>query len=194
MLTPADDLATLIVRAQHNDQAAYEQIYNRFVDPLYRYLCVRCGDPTLAEEVLGELWLRVVQYLPHFRIPEKGVDQAFAGWLYRIGRNLAIDSVRYNGRYTSDIPETLASSDADLDQRILAQDDNRVLEDALALLTAEQREVILLRFREDLSSAEVATLTGRTEGAVKALQYRALGALARFMGVQRQREGNRDVR
>lgn len=186
----SDELTEIIARAQRNDQRAYEQIYNRFADPLYRYLYVRCNDATLAEEVLGDLWLRVVQYLPHFRIPEHGADQAFASWLYRIARNLSIDAQRNDHRRAYGIPETMISPEPEMDQYVLAQDEQRALKAALNALTVEQREVILLRFREDHTSAEVATLTGRTESAVKALQHRALGALARAMGIQRQREGN----
>ena len=90
-----DELGTIIALAQRNDQGAYEQLYSRFVDQLYRYLYVRCNDAGLAEEALGELWLRVVQHLPQFRIPAKGADQAFVSWLYRIARNLSVDALRW---------------------------------------------------------------------------------------------------
>jgi DNA-directed RNA polymerase specialized sigma24 family protein len=89
-----DELGPTIALAQCNDHDAYERLYSRFVDQLYRYLYVRCNDGELAEEVLGELWLRVVQHLPHFRIPAKGADQAFTSWLYRIARNLSVDATR----------------------------------------------------------------------------------------------------
>jgi DNA-directed RNA polymerase specialized sigma24 family protein len=70
--TQTDELGTIIALAQRNDQAAYEQLYSRFVDQLYRYLYVRCNDAELAEEVLGELWLRVVQHLPIFEFRSRG--------------------------------------------------------------------------------------------------------------------------
>jgi RNA polymerase sigma-70 factor (ECF subfamily) len=190
VLTQSDDLREIIAQAQHNNQAAYEYIYNRYVDALYRYLYTRCNNPALAEEALGELWLRVVQYLPHFRIPDKGVDQAFTSWLYRIARNLSVDILRKDGRQGGTLPETLVSSEPELDDAILAQDERRNLEAALAKLTIEQREVIHLRFHENHTGVEVAALTGRTESAVKALQHRALGALARAMGIERQTERN----
>ena len=190
MAVRSDELREVIAQAQDNNQFAYEHIYNRYVDMLYRYLYARCQNTTLAEEALSELWLRVVQYLPNFRIPEHGVDQAFTSWLYRIARNLSIDMVRKDRLTTDTLPETLISTDPDLDDSLLAQDNRRILKAAMDKLTVEQREVIHMRFHEDRTSAEVAVLTGRSESAVKALQHRALGALARAMGIERHTERN----
>jgi RNA polymerase sigma-70 factor, ECF subfamily len=185
-----DELGTIIALAQHNDQGAYEQLYSRFVDQLYRYLYVRCNDAGLAEEALGELWLRVVQHLPHFRIPAKGADQAFMSWLYRIARNLSVDAMRYNRTYIYGIPEMIASPEPLAEDRVVAEDDRQLLDQALMTLTVEQREVILLRFHDDRTISEVATLTGKTETAIKGLQHRAVGALARAMGVRGQKVTN----
>ena len=182
MIDQSSELADLIARAQQNDQAAYEQIYERYVNHLYRYLYARCRDTTLAEELVGDVWLRVVQYLPRFSIPSSGVDKAFAAWLYRIGRNLLSTAMRKQRLQITAIPEWLQSSAPDLDDYMVTQDERLALAEALARLTPDQRDVILLRFQEDHPSADVATLTGRTQGAVKALQHRALNALARAMG------------
>ncbi len=187
MAIQTDELVTIIALAQRNDQGAYEQLYSRFVDQLYRYLFVRCNDAELAEEVLGELWLRVVQHLPHFRIPVKGVDQAFISWLYRIARNLSVDALRYKGKHIYGIPEMIESPELQAEDRVVAEDERRLLDKALTTLTVEQREVILLRFHDDRTISEVATLTGRTETATKGLQHRAVGALARAMGVRSQK-------
>lgn len=185
MPVKSDELREIIARAQRNDQAAYEHIYNRYVDALYRYLYARCNRASLAEEALGELWLRVVQYLPNFRIPDQGVDQAFSSWLYRIAHNLSIDILRKDHWHAEILPETLVSSTAELEDSFLLQDERNTLRIAMDALTPEQREIINLRFHEDRTSAEVAVLTGRTESAVKALQHRALGALARSLGIVR---------
>lgn len=185
--TQTDELATIITLAQQNDQGAYEKLYGRFVDQLYRYLYVRCNDPEVAEEALGELWLRVVQHLPHFRIPDKGVDQAFTSWLYRIARNLSVDAGRYRRKYIYGIPEMIESPEPHVEDRVVAEDERQLLNRALTALTVEQREVILLRFHDDRTISEVAALTGRSETAIKGLQHRAVGALARAMGVRSQK-------
>ena len=190
MAVRSDELRDIIAQAQFNNQFAYEHIYNRYVDMLYRYLYARCQNTTLAEEALSELWLRVVQYLPNYRIPEYGVDQAFTGWLYRIAHNLSIDMVRKERLPTDPLPDTLHSSAPGLDDGLLAQDDQRMLSVAMKKLTVEQREVIHMRFQEDRTITEVAALTGRSETAIKALQHRALGALARALGIERHTEPN----
>ena len=146
MATQTDELGLIIALAQRNDHGAYEQLYSRFVDQLYRYLYVRCNDPEVAEEALGELWLRVVQHLPHFRIPDKGADQAFVSWLYRIARNLSVDALRYKRKYVYGIPEMIESPEPRVEDRVLAEDERQSLDKALTALTVEQREVILLRF------------------------------------------------
>jgi len=182
--TQTDELGPIIALAQRNDQAAYEQLYSRFVDQLYRYLYIRCNDAGVAEEVLGELWLRVVRYLPQFKVPTKGVDQAFTSWLYRIARNLSVDATRSQHKCVYGIPEIIESPEPLTEDRIVAEDERQLLQAAISTLTIEQREIILLRFHDDRTISEIAALTGRTETAIKGLQHRAVGALARAMGVR----------
>ncbi len=185
MAVRSDKLAPIIQRAQRNDEEAYEQLYAMYADPLFRYLSFRCGNASLAEEALGELWLRLVQYLPSFRVPPSGADQAFTAWMYTIARNLVVDMVRSSKRDSAEIPVDWPALDQDLDTSIDRRDTMRALAAAVSQLTPEQREVILLRFQEDLTSSEVAVRVGRSESAVKALQHRAIGTLARLMGGSR---------
>src|SRR5262245_52240504 len=78
------DLASTVAQAQLGDQTAFDAIYDRFADALFRYLYARCGDTMLAEELAGDVWVRVVERLPAFRFPPGEPEAAFAGWLYRI--------------------------------------------------------------------------------------------------------------
>lgn len=179
------DVAAAIKRAQAGDELAFHAIYSRFADALFRFLYARCGDATLAEELTSELWVRVVERLQTFRFPVGDVEAAFAGWLYRIARNLLIDD--YRRRRIEPVPllAITASREAALEQQILDQEEHHELRVAMEKLTVEQREVLMLRFVEDRSNAEVASLTGRSEGAVRVMQHRALGALARILGRDR---------
>lgn len=180
------DLANIVAQAQAGDHNAFDAIYNRFADPLFRYLYARCGDAGLAEELTGDLWVRVVEHLPAFRFPRGDPDAAFAAWMYRIARNLVIDYYRRKGGAHEPLAETLSAPDDPPDAQLIAADERQDLRAAMERLTAEQREVLMLRFVEERSNAEVARLTNRTEGAVKVMQHRALGALARVLGVQRK--------
>ncbi|MFL5800676.1 MAG: RNA polymerase sigma factor [Roseiflexaceae bacterium] len=190
MSTSGFDLASTVVRAQEGDQAAFDAIYDQFADALFRYLYARCGNAALAEELTGDVWVRVVERLPAFHFAGGDPTAVFAGWLYKIARNLVIDSYRRKRTVHVPLTETLSSHDISPDERVIAGDARRALHAAIEQLTTDQREVLLLRFFEERSNAEVAQLTGRSENAVKVMQHRALTALARMLGVRR---GQRDA-
>jgi RNA polymerase sigma-70 factor (ECF subfamily) len=102
---------------------------------------------------------------------------SFSGWLYRIAHNLVIDHYRRRGRATFvDIDEVppISTTDGEPSKSVQASMDRENLRAALSQLTEEQAQVITLRFLEDLSIAEVATIMDKNEGAIKALQYRAV--------------------
>jgi RNA polymerase sigma-70 factor (ECF subfamily) len=191
--TSKDDLSPVIIAAQQGDQHAFDQIYDRFADALFRYVYSKCGDASLAEDLVGDLWVRVVERLASFRLPPSGVEQAFAAWLYRIAHNLVIDNYRRKSSGNVPLDPSLSDREPRPEERAISNDESRTLHAAIAQLTPDQREVLLLRFIEERSNAEVASLTGRTEGAVKVMQHRALGALAKLLGGRRgQRPTNHE--
>ncbi len=185
------NLGEMIARAQRGDQGAFDAIYARFANPLYRYLYARVGDATQAEELFGDLWLRVVERIGSFRPPANGAEPAFAAWLYRIARNLVIDSLRRRSGVGVPLLVDVASREPSPDEQVIVGEERQSLQVAIERLTPDQREVVLLRFYEERSNAEVAALTGRSEGAVKVMQHRALHTLARLLGVDRQRQAKR---
>ena len=131
----------------------------------------RAAEP---EDLLGEVFLQVVRDLPRFR----GDDDDLRRWVFTIAYHRLVDARRRSGRRPAldegPLPELCSAPPADLFDPVLVR--------ALCELTAEQREVVALRFVADLSIDAVATLTGRSKGAVKALQHRALAALAEHLG------------
>ncbi|MBX0327088.1 RNA polymerase sigma factor [Oscillochloris sp. ZM17-4] len=187
MSTSKDDLSEVIKRAQQGDQRAFDVIYDRFADPLFRYIYARCGDATAAEDMLGDLWVRVVERIEGFRLPPSGGEQAFAAWLYRIAYNLVIDTFRRKESGNVPLNPYISDRDPSPDDHAIIGDERRELREAIEKLTPDQREVVLMRFIEERSNAEVAALTGRSEGAVKVMQHRALGALAKLLGGSRGR-------
>jgi RNA polymerase sigma factor (sigma-70 family) len=145
-------------------------VYRALAPPVLGYLrAERVPDP---EDVLGEVFLQVTRDLRRF----SGDDDALRRWVFTIARHRVIDDARRRARRPEQVvtepPEPDAGAtdpEASLDPELLA---------ALATLTADQREVVVLRFVADLSLESVAELTGRRVGAVKALQHRALRNLA----------------
>lgn len=180
-----DDEARLIRSAQQGDAEACATLYDRNYDAVYRYCYYRVGDVNLAQDLTGEVFVRMVDKLDTFKVR----GRPLLAWLYTIARNLVNDAHRHK-RQAIHLPLNEAdalSGDSEVD---LARRVDRLLEaDCLAAalkhLTEDQRQVILLKFLEGLNNAEVAHMLSKTEGAVKSLQHRALGSLRR--AIERER-------
>jgi RNA polymerase sigma-70 factor, ECF subfamily len=179
--SPVDpDVVALVDRARDGDAQAFAALYERYVDQVFAYVHRRVGHRQLAEDLVGDVFLRAFRRLSTFEW--QGVD--LGAWLVTIARNRVHDhfkSARFRlERSTDEVrdPAPAASTPDDPERIAVARDLARALGTALAGLRDEHREVIELRFVHDLSVAETAAVMDRTVGATKALQYRALKALA----------------
>jgi RNA polymerase sigma-70 factor, ECF subfamily len=181
----SDDEARLIQLAQQGDAGACATLYNRHYDTVYRYCYYRVKDADLAQDLASEVFVRMVQSLGTFR----GRGRPLLAWLYTIARNLIADVYRQNRRAThlplEEAHDLSADGEEDLSRHVARKIEADCLAAALKHLTEEQRQVILFKFIEDLNNAQVARLLGRSEGAVKSLQHRALQALRRAMEKER---------
>jgi len=171
---PTDE-RDLIRRARQRDADAFSELYNRHVDRIFRYVLLRVGDDTVAEDLTSEVFVRALESLSAYE--DRGAP--FAAWLYRIANARVVDHWRRARRAEM----SLDADDAEVPVEMPANDVlvYKTLAESLARLTSEQQEVIILKFVEGYNTAEIAQITGRTEGAVKALQHRALASLARLM-------------
>ena len=168
-----------------------ERLYDLYADRLYRYLLARVGDPDVAADLTTDLFLSVIEHIEGFRLNSEHAAASFSAWLYRIAANLAAQHHRTRHKRSwlslddhedhpaaQPGPSHLAEEREALDR----------LARAMSELSEEQRLVITGRFIETMSSAEVASWLGKTEGAVKALQHRALRTLARLLGADSDKE------
>jgi RNA polymerase sigma-70 factor, ECF subfamily len=181
---PADpidpEVVDLVDRAQGGDPQAFAALYDRYVDQVFAYVYRRVGHRQLAEDLVGDVFLRAFRRLSTFEW--QGVD--LGAWITTIARNRVHDhfkSARFRlERSTDEVrePETDPGAVDDPERIAVARDLARALGTALEALKDEHREVIELRFVHDLSVAETAAVMERSIGATKALQYRALKALA----------------
>jgi RNA polymerase sigma-70 factor (ECF subfamily) len=179
----------LLERARTYDAPALAQIYDRYAEPVYRYLYRLLGDASQAEDLTGEAFLRLLQVAPTARAPRDNLQ----AWLYRVAHNLAMDWFRQNpqGRQVSweggSSGAANAASEGPSPAYVVEQRQARAqLRQAIRQLTRAQQQVIVLRFGEGRKIAEVAELLNKTEGAVKVLQYRALRRLRKLIeGVER---------
>lgn len=175
-----DRIAGLVTLAQQGDGEAFGEIYDAYVDTIYRYVYYRVGSHALAEDLTSETFLRALRRIDSFSWQGKDIG----AWFTTIARNLVADHVK-SSRFRLEVT-TADMLDADradegIEGEVLTRLQNAALLDAVKALKAEQQECIVLRFLQGLSVAETADVMGRTEGAVKQLQLRAVRALAKLL-------------
>ena len=167
--------SALIRRAQQGDADAAAALYHRHASAIFRYFLFRVSDQAIAEDLAGEVFLRMTEGLPRFS--DRGAP--FAAWLFRIAHDRLVDYHRQARRQTEELSESLIDSAADPETQAAIQMDSRQLAGLIMALTDEQKTVIQLRFVEGYSLEDTARLMNKTVGAIKALQHRALQNLAR---------------
>lgn len=176
-----DRVAALVEMAQHGNAEAFGELYERYVDTVYRYVYVRVGSRHLAQDLTSETFLRALRRIESFSWQGRDI----AAWFITIARNLITDHAK-SARFRL---EVTTADMRDADQRVGGPEhevldtlrDARLLE-AVRALKPEQAECLVLRFLQGLSLAETAATMGRSEGAVKQLQLRAVRALKRELG------------
>jgi RNA polymerase sigma-70 factor (ECF subfamily) len=174
----------VVARAQGGDAEAFGELYDRYVDTVFRYIYFRVGTRALAEDLVSETFLRALRRIGS--VTWQGRD--FGAWLVTIARNLVADHYK-SGRYRLEIstPDILDADRADAgregrpEEAVLDLVASETLLTAVRQLGAEQQECIVLRFLHGLSVAETAEAMAKNTGAIKALQYRAVRSLARLL-------------
>ncbi|GAA3127129.1 hypothetical protein GCM10010466_17440 [Planomonospora alba] len=177
----SEELRRLVLRAKTGDTEAFGALYDRYLDLVYRYIYLRVGSHPLAEDLTSETFLRALRRIADFTW--QGRD--FGAWLVTIARNLVTDHFK-SGRYrlevtTAEVFETpLDGPHIPENAVVAAMVNDRVLR-AVRALRPEQQECVVLRFLHGMSLAETALIMGKKSGAIKALQFRAIRALARAL-------------
>jgi RNA polymerase sigma-70 factor, ECF subfamily len=180
-------VVSLIPACQRGDSGAVERLYDLYADRIYHYVLARTGETQVAEDLAAEVFLRVIQHVHHFKLDAAHPSSSVSAWLYRIAANLVADHHRERQRRPRvSIDEDAPPSSDALDPCTQAERQEALerLSGALEKLTEDQRLVVVSKFGEGMSNAQVAALLGKTEGAVEALQHRALGALCRLLNVK----------
>lgn len=178
---PVQEEHDLIRRAQEYDPVAFGEIYETYYVGVYKYIFYRVGEQSLAEDLTMEVFVKAMEAIDNFSF--RGVP--FSAWLYRIASNLVIDHFRRQPDQPSlSLEEKLVAAVEQPTEVLESQFTHQALQRALSELTDDQQQVIVLKFVDGLSNLEVAQILGKTEGAVKSLQHRALASLGRVLGEQ----------
>lgn len=183
---PAED--RLLAHARQGNQDAIMQIYESYFSPIYNFIRLRVDDRTVAEDLASEVFIKLVSAFRSHTAPR----HSLRGWLFRVARNVIHDHYGRDRQLTTETLEEWipASPDNDPEVQFMRALDVERTRHALRMLSAEQQEVLILRFGQMLSLEETADILGKKVGAVKSLQFRAINALRQAFGEMRMETEN----
>jgi RNA polymerase sigma-70 factor (ECF subfamily) len=168
----------IVRRAQDYDEAALQSLYETYHPKVYNYAFLQMGDVQAAEDLAADVMLKMIESIRKYQF--KGLP--FSAWVFRIARNRLIDLHRRRRRRGEvDLSESLAGTLASPQAMAELALQRGQIQVALKYLTEEQRQVIVLKFIEGFDNRSVGSIMGRSEGAIKSLQHRALASLKRVL-------------
>jgi RNA polymerase sigma-70 factor (ECF subfamily) len=172
-------LRRLVEQAQTGDRRALEELYLLHFDRIYSYLHMSVGNRHDAEDLTTQTFVKMLESIGRFRWQ----SAPFSAWLFRIAHNLAMDHFRSTRRWQpeEDVPEPPGAEEASAEEAAFYEIGRKSMLDLIEDLSTEQQQVLTLKFVFNFSNGEAATILGKTEGAIKSLQHRALVSLQRSL-------------
>jgi RNA polymerase sigma-70 factor, ECF subfamily len=169
----------LVERAKNGDALALEALLERHLPTVYRFVSMRLGQNRAdLEDVVQETLIAAASSIGSFRGEREG---AVPAWFLTIARHKVADHFRRTPERPEELDEVAATEGPEVEEIVSARDRGRRLRKAMRELTPDQEEVLVLRFVLGFDSEQTAAITGRTVGATKALQHRALASLERVL-------------
>lgn len=176
----ASRLRALVDLAKEGDSEAFGQLYDHYVQGVFRFVYYRVGSRPLAEDLTSETFARGLRSIQRFNW--QGKD--FGAWLTTIARNLVADHFKSSRSRLEVVTEVIPENKTTVpspEEDVLSLISNELLYQAVNQLPKEQRDCVLMRFIQGLSIAQTAAALGRSEGAVKQLQLRAIRGLSKLV-------------
>jgi RNA polymerase sigma-70 factor (ECF subfamily) len=167
----------LVRRATSGDSEAFAQLYDAYIARVYRYIYFRVTDDAAAEDLTSQVFLKAWESLDRY---EMG-SSPFVAWLYTIARNLVIDYYRTKKESVPLEDVRMLTHNETPVEEVESRFDLQAMRDALQFLTDEQQQVLILKFIAGLPNENIARIMNKREGAVRALQMRALQTMAKYM-------------
>lgn len=167
-----------LIEASQRQPRRFGKLYERYFDRVYAFALTRTGDRAAAEDVTAEAFRQALENLARFQW--RGVP--FSAWLFRIAANAATDYFKRASREAAFVEGDAVKSDQSWESRLIEVETRARLFELVRRLPKDQRRVLVMRFGEEVSIKEVARRMGRTEGAIKLLQHRAMQTLRTWVG------------
>ncbi len=173
----AADLRRLVERARTGDRTALEQLYLLHFDRIYSYLHLSVGNRHDAEDLTNQTFVKMIESIERFEWRTVPIS----AWLFRIAHNLAMDHFRAGRRWQpeEEPPEPHGSAERSAEEAAFHSIGRKSMLEMIEELSPDQQQVLTLKFLFGFANAEAAAILGKTEGAVKSLQHRALASLSR---------------
>lgn len=174
----ANDDTPLVYRAIEKDQEAFGELYDRHVVRVYRHIYYMVGNAAEAEDLTAQTFLRAWEAIGRYQV--RGAP--FVSWLLRIAHNLGVSHLR-SKRESSQLHDGIVDEKPRIDPEssYVQTAEEEMVREAILRLREEQRQVIILRFIEDLDYKEVAEIIGKSVAAIRVIQHRALNSLRKQM-------------
>ena len=173
----------VLIRASKGDRDAFGQLYGRYIDRIFNYVYYRTGNLHDAEDLTARVFQRAMNHIHNYT--DRGVP--FSAWLYRIAHNLVANWHRDRSRRQeiplNDVPVLPSRGDHPERNLVRSQEQESLLR-LIRRLPPERQNLLILKFVENMSNAEIGAIMGRSEGAVKSLYHRTLLALRDQIGDQ----------
>ncbi len=166
-----------LIEASQREPRLFARLYERYFDRVYAFALTRTGDRATAEDVTAETFRAALENLPRFHW--RGVP--LSAWLFRIAANTAADHFKRRTREEA-LPEETIEQGESWESRLIEVETRARLFEMVRRLPDDQRQVLFMRFGRETSIKEIAAAMGRSEGAVKALQHRAMTTLRSWVG------------
>lgn len=166
----------ILILASSGDREAFGVLYERYVSKIYTYIFYRTGNTFDAEDLTERVFYRALKHIGNY--DNRGLP--FSAWLYRIAHNLVANWHRDNSRrkeITLDESNLPTRSKNHPEQELLVTEEQEQLITILKYLPPERQQLLLLKYVDHLSNAEIGLIMGRTEGAIKSLYHRTLLSL-----------------
>ena len=177
--------AEVLARASEGDRDAFGELYARYIERIFNYVYYRTGNTHDAEDLTARVFQRAMNHIHNYT--DRGVP--FSAWLYRIAHNLVANWHRDRSRKQeipiTDIPVLPAKGDHPETKLVRTEEQDALLR-LIRKLPPERQQLLILKFVENLSNAEIGQIMGRSEGAIKSLYHRTLLALRDQVGGQEQ--------
>lgn len=170
------EIRGLVQKAVAGDIEAFGELYGVYIDRIYRFVFYQVNNKTVAEDLTEEVFLKAWNGIGRYRWQ----GQPFTAWLYRIARNHVIDYYR-TSRQHEILEEALPADSGNPEDEAEDRLTQKVLAEAISCLPEQQQQVVIMKFIEGLDNREIEEVMGKSQGAIRILQMRALAGLRRTL-------------